>query len=81
MLLCATERPYWILNVQPVTWLGKISGGLYLWQQSLAYGDHPRAVYFVLFAVAMASLSYYLLEQPGLRLRERRSIRKAKATL
>jgi peptidoglycan/LPS O-acetylase OafA/YrhL len=55
-----------------VAWLGKISYSLYLWQElfcsnaNLHYG-------FVLAvpAIACACLSYYLVEQPMLRLRER----------
>jgi len=71
LLLHATQNPYWILNVRPVVWLGKISYGLYLWQQLFAFGEHPRPPYFVLFALGLASLSYYALEQPILRLREK----------
>jgi len=60
------------LNLQPIVWLGKISYSLYLWQELFIYG--PRNPwYFVLFAVALASLSYYLIEQPMLRVRERRA--------
>lgn len=72
LLLHVVERPYWVLNVRPVAWLGKISYSLYLWQQLFAYGQHPRSWYFVGFAVGLASASYYLVEQPMLRLRERR---------
>ncbi|MGP0020453.1 MAG: acyltransferase family protein [Candidatus Sulfotelmatobacter sp.] len=72
LLLHVVERPYWILNVRPVVWLGKISYSLYLWQQLFAYGDHHRPWYFVWFAVGLASASYYLVEQPLLRVRERR---------
>jgi len=73
LLLHVVERPYWILNVQPVEWLGKISYSLYLWQQLFAYGNGRRPWYFVLLAVALASASYYLVEQPMLRVRERRA--------
>jgi peptidoglycan/LPS O-acetylase OafA/YrhL len=73
LLLHVVERPYWILNVRPVVWLGKISYSLYLWQQLFAYGDRHRPWYFVLIAVGLASASYYLVEQPMLRLRERRA--------
>jgi hypothetical protein len=40
LLLHAVQSPYWILNIQPVAWPGKISDSLYLWQQLFAYG--PR---------------------------------------
>jgi peptidoglycan/LPS O-acetylase OafA/YrhL len=73
LLLHVVERPYWILNVGPVEWVGKISYSLYLWQQLFAYGDRHRPWYFVLVAVGLAGASYYLVEQPMLRVRERRA--------
>ena len=73
LLLHAVERPYWILNVQPVVWLGKISYSLYLWQQLFVFGTHYRPWYLVFLAVALASASYCLVEQPMLRMRERRA--------
>jgi len=80
LLLHAIRRPYWILNAGPVAWLGKLSYGLYLWQQLFAFGDHARPWYFVLFALALAVISYYGLEQPVLRLREKSAdARKVKA--
>ena len=73
LLLHVVQKPYWVLNVRPVVWLGQISYSLYLWQQLFAYGDHHRPWYFVLFAIGLASASYYLVEQPMLRLRERKA--------
>jgi len=73
LLLHVVRRPYWILNVRPVVWLGKISYSLYLWQQLFVYGEHAKPWYFVLFAVGLASASYYLVEQPMLRIREKRA--------
>ena len=82
LLFHVVQRPYWILNVRPVAWLGKTSYSLYLWQQLFAYGQHDRPWYFVLFAVGLASASYYLVEQPMLRVRERKaSARKAREEL
>src|SRR5580704_2770473 len=72
LLLHAVQQPYRILNARPVVWLGQISYSLYLWQQLFVYGTHPRAWYFVFFALALACASYYLVEQPMLRLRDRR---------
>jgi peptidoglycan/LPS O-acetylase OafA/YrhL len=71
VLLHVVKNPYWILNVRPVVWVGKISYSLYLWQQLFVFGSHARPWYFVFFAVGMAGASYYLVEQPMLRLRER----------
>jgi peptidoglycan/LPS O-acetylase OafA/YrhL len=81
LLLHVVQRPYWILNVKPVAWLGKISYSLYLWQQLFAYGEHPRPWYFVLFAVGAACGSYYLIEQPMLRMRERQGERRREQRL
>jgi peptidoglycan/LPS O-acetylase OafA/YrhL len=82
LVLHVVQRPYWMLNVSPVVWLGKISYSLYLWQQLFAYGQHDRPWYFVLFAVALASASYHLVEKPMLRVRERRAhARKAREEL
>ena len=71
VLLHVVKTPYWILNMRPVVWLGKISYSLYLWQQLFVFGRHPRPWYMVFFAVALASISYYLVEQPMLRVREK----------
>jgi peptidoglycan/LPS O-acetylase OafA/YrhL len=73
LVIHVVQNPYRILNAKPVAWLGKISYSLYLWQQLFMYGQHPKPWYFVAFAVGLASASYYLVEQPMLRLRERRS--------
>jgi peptidoglycan/LPS O-acetylase OafA/YrhL len=77
LLLHVVENPYWILNVRPVVWLGKISYSLYLWQQLFAYGGGHKPWYFLLGALGLASASYYVVEQPMLRLREKRSERTA----
>jgi peptidoglycan/LPS O-acetylase OafA/YrhL len=76
VLLYAVQNPYRFLNAKPVVWLGKISYSLYLWQQLFVYGEHPKPWYFVAFALALAGASYYLVEEPMLRLRERRITRR-----
>ena len=73
LLLHVVQHPYRVLNLAPVVWLGKISYSLYLWQQLFVFGTHARPWYFVCFALALAAASYYLVEQPMLRLREERS--------
>jgi len=75
------QRPYWFLNVGPVVWLGKISYSLYLWQQLFVFGQHGRPWYGVIFAVGLASASHYFVEQPMLRMRERRAARGREETL
>ena len=72
LLLHVVQRAYWILNVRPVVWLGKISYSLYLWQQLFVFGERHKPWYLVLVAAGMASASFYFVEQPMLRLRERR---------
>lgn len=81
LILHAVQVPYWILNIKPVVWLGKISYSLYLWQQLFAYGPQHRAWYWLLVPVGLASLSYHLVEQPMLRLREGRAHDRAKISL
>ncbi len=69
-----------LLNAKPVAWLGRISYSIYLWQQLFTA---PRAIdpwqslpitsgalrYLSIFVVAV--LSFYLVERPSLRLRQR----------
>lgn len=82
LILHAVRRPYFLLNIRPAVWLGQISYSLYLWQQLFVFGEHPRPWYSAVFAVAAASASYYLIEQPMLRLRERsRDRRKPAVTM
>ena len=71
LLLHVVQRPYRMLNVRPVVWLGKISYSLYLWQQIFVFGETARPWYSVVGALAAACASYYLVEQPMLRMRER----------
>jgi peptidoglycan/LPS O-acetylase OafA/YrhL len=82
LLLHVVQTPYRILNANPVVWLGKISYSLYLWQQLFMFGEHPKPWYFAIFAMLLASASYYLVEQPMLQMREKRSAaRKAERKL
>ena len=64
-----------LLDWPPLVWIGKLSYSLYLWQQLFCY-QSPLAVlgrfpYNVLASFAMAAFSYYCIEQPALRIRER----------
>lgn len=79
LLLHVVQRPYRILNCGPVVWLGRMSYGLYLWQQLFAFGDRARPWYFPFIAVVVAAGSYYMVEQPMIRLRER-SVERRKET-
>jgi peptidoglycan/LPS O-acetylase OafA/YrhL len=72
-VLHVMQVPYRPLNWAPVAWLGKISYSVYLWQElflrdsglHLGYAGVPATL-------ACACLSYYLVEQPLLRLRDMR---------
>jgi peptidoglycan/LPS O-acetylase OafA/YrhL len=60
-----------ILNAAPVIWLGRVSYSLYLWQQLfLTVKGEPldRFPANVGLAFLCAALSYYLIEQPAIRL-------------
>ena len=72
LVLHVIQVPYRFLNWSPVTWLGKISYSLYLWQELFCSNAAlHRGSVLVLPALACAALSYYLVEQPMLRLRDR----------
>jgi peptidoglycan/LPS O-acetylase OafA/YrhL len=76
LVLHVIQVPYRALNWAPVAWLGKISYSLYLWQELFCSNASLHLGYLlVLPALACACLSYYVVEQPMLRLRERLSRR------
>ena len=64
-------RPYWLLNIKPMVWIGTLSYSLYLWHQPFI--APPRLVqrFSLLWIFGCAAASYYLLERPLLRLRKR----------
>lgn len=72
IVLHVIQVPYRALNWAPVAWLGKVSYSLYLWQEVFCSNPALRQGYFLAFlALGAACLSYYLVEQPMLRLREK----------
>jgi peptidoglycan/LPS O-acetylase OafA/YrhL len=76
-LIHVMERRYWILNSAPFVWVGTISYSLYLWQQPFLnrWSSAPWAAFPLNLALAVlfAAASYCLVEEPFLKLRERRS--------
>jgi peptidoglycan/LPS O-acetylase OafA/YrhL len=76
-LIHIMERRYWILNSAPFVWVGSISYSLYLWQQPFLnrWSSAPWAAFPLNLALAVlfAAASYYLVEEPFLKLRELRS--------
>jgi peptidoglycan/LPS O-acetylase OafA/YrhL len=72
LVLHVIQVPYRALNWAPVAWLGRISYSLYLWQELFCSNSALHLGYtLALPALACACLSYYLVEQPMLRVRER----------
>jgi peptidoglycan/LPS O-acetylase OafA/YrhL len=70
-------RPYQILNWKPVAWVGSIAYSLYLWQQ--VFLNRASNAFWAAFplnlvlALACGTLSYYAIERPFLKLREKRA--------
>jgi peptidoglycan/LPS O-acetylase OafA/YrhL len=65
-----------VLRARPVVMIGLWSYSLYLWQQVFINRNIHDSVltafpYNLVFAVAVAALSYYTIERPSLRLRRR----------
>ena len=62
---------YWALNNFVARSIGLLSYSLYLWQQVFIYGDFKLGAPFNLMAItAAATLSYFLIEKPFLRLKD-----------
>lgn len=71
LILHVMQTPYIFLNWRPVAWLGRISYSLYLWQELFCSNAALHSGYLLIVpSVACASLSYYLVEQPMLKLRD-----------
>jgi peptidoglycan/LPS O-acetylase OafA/YrhL len=71
LVLHVIQVPYRFLNCTPVAWLGRISYSLYLWQELFCSNAALHSGFLlVLPSIACACLSYYLIEQPMLRLRD-----------
>lgn len=72
LVLHVIQVPYRALNWGPVAWLGRISYSLYLWQELFCGNSTFHLGYsLILPALGCACLSYYFVEQPMLRLREK----------
>jgi peptidoglycan/LPS O-acetylase OafA/YrhL len=82
LLMGTAVNPEWalsrVLEVQPVVWLGRISYGLYLWQQLFLIPGWEHSAGWLqvwpgnlLAALGVAALSYYVLETPLIQLGRR----------
>ena len=64
-----------LLNTAPMVWIGTLSYSLYLWQQPFlnrhSSGLLQSFPLNIVLAVAVAHASYFLIERPFLRLRQR----------
>ena len=65
-----------ILELPPITWIGKLSYSLYLWQQPFSLVCEPPGwlrffPWNLLASVILAHVSYFVVEQPFLLLRTR----------
>src|SRR6185436_19299759 len=72
-------RGFGILKFPPLVWIGRISYGLYLWHwpvRGFVFGaaSRPalgRIVAAIVLAFVIAGLSFYLIEQPFLKIKKR----------
>jgi peptidoglycan/LPS O-acetylase OafA/YrhL len=72
LVLHVIQFPYRALNWWPVAWVGRISYSLYLWQELFCSNAALHSGFWVVVpALACACLSYYLVEQPMLQLRDK----------
>ncbi len=67
----AIHRRYWLLNTKPVVWIGNLSYSLYLWHIPFLVEPRLATRFSLIWIFACATLSYYLVERPFLRLRRR----------
>lgn len=72
LILHVIQVPYRLLNCKPIAWVGRISYSLYLWQELFCSNATFHLGYSLIIpALGCACLSYYLVEKPMLRVREK----------
>jgi peptidoglycan/LPS O-acetylase OafA/YrhL len=84
VIYCPSRFRMLVLENAPIVWIGRISYGLYLWHDplfldllnstrmaKLGLSGLPGLVVRFIMAFAVASLCFYLIERPFLRLKRR----------
>jgi peptidoglycan/LPS O-acetylase OafA/YrhL len=65
---------HWLLNTKLLNFIGLLSYSLYLWQQLFTYKSDMvinKTPYNVIFLILAALFSYYIIEKPFLKLKDR----------
>lgn len=65
---------YWLLNTKLFNYIGLLSYSLYLWQQLFTYKSDMfinKVPFNILFLVLASLFSYYIIEKPFLKLKEK----------
>jgi peptidoglycan/LPS O-acetylase OafA/YrhL len=73
LFLIKDNKKYFLFNLSPIVFIGKISYGLYLWQQFFTYshGNWYSNLYFnILFILLFTLVSYYFVEKPILKFKK-----------
>lgn len=67
-----------LLSIWPISWIGQISYGMYLWhilaiENVRKYWTWPTSVFLasVVLSIALAVFSWFIIERPALRLKQR----------
>jgi peptidoglycan/LPS O-acetylase OafA/YrhL len=68
-------HPEWtlgrVLEGRPITWLGRISYSLYLWQHPFTHWQSLSILFRLPMTIGCAAMSFYLVERPFMRLGHR----------